>query len=260
MTSARKPALKSAQRRARKTAPAKAPANGTRRPLDGQVRAALSSLKQMSTPRDRENLKRFGITANKAFGVSMANMQLLAKRLGRNHELAAALWDTGWYEARMLTSFVDEPARVTAAQMDRWVKDFDNWAICDTLCFHLFDRTRFAWEKARQWASARGEFVKRSAFALMASLAGHDKAASDAQFLALLPLIEQGAYDERNFAKKGVNWALRMVGRRNVALHAAALAVAERLARSEEAACRWVGKDAVRELGSAKVRARLASR
>ncbi|MGH9860533.1 MAG: DNA alkylation repair protein, partial [Candidatus Acidiferrales bacterium] len=100
MTSARKPALKSAQRRARKTAPAKTPANGTRRPLDGQVRAALSSLKQMSTPRDRENLKRFGITANKAFGVSMANMQLLAKRLGRNHEVAAALWDTGWYEAR----------------------------------------------------------------------------------------------------------------------------------------------------------------
>lgn len=92
------------------------------------VQAALASLERMSTRRDRDNLKRFGITTSKAFGVSMANIQVLAKRLGRSHELAAALGDTGWYEARMLTTFVDEPARVTSAQMDRWCLDFDNWA------------------------------------------------------------------------------------------------------------------------------------
>ena len=125
----------------------------------------------MSTKRDRDNLARFGITASKAFGVSMANIQVLAKRLGRNHELAAALWDTGWYEARMLTSFVDEPARVTPAQMDRWCRDFDNWGICDTVCFHLFDRTPHAWAKVAQWSGKRDEFVKRAAFALLASLA-----------------------------------------------------------------------------------------
>ena len=103
----------------------------------------------MSTRRDRENLARFGITATKAFGVSIANIQVLARRLGRSHELAAALWDTGWYEARLLASFVDEPARVTPAQMDRWCRDFDNWGICDTVCFHLFDRTPHAWAQGR---------------------------------------------------------------------------------------------------------------
>jgi 3-methyladenine DNA glycosylase AlkD len=136
------------------------------------VQESLSTLERMSTRRDRENLARFGINAPKAFGVSMANVQKLAKRLGRSHELAAALWDTGWYEARLLTSFVDEPARVTSAQMDRWCRDFDNWGLCDTVCFHLFDRTPHAWTKVTQWSGKRDEFVKRAAFALIAGLGG----------------------------------------------------------------------------------------
>src|SRR5258707_15767392 len=136
------------------------------------IQAALAWLEKKSTPRDRANLARFGINATKAFGVSIANIQVLAKRLGRNHALAAALWDTGWYEARLLSSFVDEPARVTPAQMDRWCRDFDNWGICDTLCFHLFDRTPHAWGKVAQWSDKPDEFVKRAAFALLASLAG----------------------------------------------------------------------------------------
>jgi 3-methyladenine DNA glycosylase AlkD len=230
------------------------------RPLETAVKAALSSLEQMSTQRDRENLARFGITASKAFGVSMANMQGLAKRLGRSHELAAALWDTGWYEARTLTSFVDEPSRVTPAQMDRWCRDFDNWAICDTLCFHLFDRTPHAWAKVAQWSGGRGEFVKRAAFALIASLALHDKTAGDAPFAESLLLIERAATDERNFVKTGVNWALRAVGRRNPALHRAAVTVARRLAASPASAARWVGKDALRELTSPVVKRRLAAR
>ena len=144
--------------------------------------------------------------------------------------------------------------------MNAWASGFENWGDCDTVCFHLFDRTPFAWEKARQWAASPREFVKRGAFALIACLALHDKAAPDTQFLALLPLIEKGARDERNLVKKGVSWALRGIGRRNRALNAAALAVAERLAQSKEAACRWVGKDARRELASPKVRASLARR
>src|SRR5262249_14781059 len=125
--------------------------------------------------------------------------------------------ETGWYEARMLCSWVEEPERVTAAQMDRWARDFDNWGICDTICFHLFDRVPPRWKKIEPWSGHRGEFVKRAAFALLASLAGHDKEADDAQFLAALPLVERASTDERNFVRKGVSWGLRMVGRRNAA-------------------------------------------
>ncbi len=242
----------------KKSTPVKAP--GAQQPLEEQVQEALSWLEQASTQRDRENLARFGITASKAFGVSMANIQVLAKRLGRNHELAAALWDTGWYEARMLTSFVDEPARVTPAQMDRWCRDFDNWGICDTVCFHLFDRTPHAWAKVAEWSDQRDEFVKRAAFALLASLAGHDKKAADEPFLESLPLIERAATDERNFVKKGVSWALRRIGRRNPALNAAAVALARRLSASPEAAARWVGKDALKDLTRPVVTRRLAAR
>jgi 3-methyladenine DNA glycosylase AlkD len=233
---------------------------GASTPVDEQVRAALASLEEMSTPRDRANFARFGITADKAYGVSMANIQALAKRLGRSHALALALWKTGWYEARMLTAYVDEPARVTPAQMDRWCRDFDNWGICDTLCFSLFDRTPHAWDKVTAWSDASDEFVKRAAFALLASLAGHDKTAGDERFLEGLRLIERAAADDRNFVKKGVSWALRMVGRRNVALNKAAVATARRLSASSDPAARWVGKGALKELTSPLVTERLRAR
>jgi len=213
-----------------------------------QVAAALASLEDMSTQHDLDNLPRFGITAPKAFGVSVANIRKLAKSLGRDHDLAAALWETGWYEARMLASFVDDPALVTPSQMDRWCRDFDNWGICDTLCFHLFDRTPHAWAKVEKWSGARAEFVKRAAFALLASLALHDKKAPDQPFLASLALIQQAADDDRNFVKKGVNWALRSVGRRNPTLRAASIELSQRLVESPEPAARWVGRDALKEL------------
>ena len=242
----------------KKSTPTQASPKGAQRTLQDEVQTALLWLEEKSTLRDRENLARFGITANKAFGVSMANIQVLAKRLGRNHDLAAALWDTGWYEARMLTSFVDEPARVTPAQMDRWCRDFDNWGICDTVCFFLFDRTPHAWTKVAQWHDKRDEFIKRAAFALIACLALHDKSAGDEPFAESLLLIERAATDDRNFVKKGVSWALRGVGRRSAALNAAAVTVARRLADSPQAAARWVGKDALRDLTKPAVIRRLA--
>jgi 3-methyladenine DNA glycosylase AlkD len=223
------------------------------------VREALSWLERASTRRDLANLERFGITATRPFGVSMANLQVLAKRLGRNHVLAAALWRTGRYEARMLAALVDEPARVTPAQMDRWCRDFDNWGVCDTACICLFDRTPHAFGRVEVWAIRREEFVKRAAFALLAGLALHDKEANDEAFVRCLPLIEAAASDDRNFVKKAVNWALRAIGRRNVDLHAAALNVARRFASAAEAAPRWIGKDAQRELTSAVVMRRLAA-
>jgi 3-methyladenine DNA glycosylase AlkD len=224
------------------------------------VQAAVVALERMSTKRDRDNLVRFGITATRPFGVSMANLKLLAKRLGRNHALAAGLWDTGRYEARMLATLVDDPALVTPAQMERWCRDFDNWGICDTACFVLFDRTPHAWAKVSEWSTRREEFVKRGAFALLACLALHDKHTEDEPFLEGLRLIEQGATDDRNFVKKGVSWAIRLVGRRNAALNAASVAVARRLAQSENAAARWVGKGAVKELTSAAVQGKLTGR
>jgi 3-methyladenine DNA glycosylase AlkD len=219
--------------------------------LDEVVKAALASLQEMSTQKDRDNLVRFGINAKNAFGVSMANVQALAKRLGTSHELAAALWETGVYEARMVASFVDDPALVTPAQMDRWCRDFDNWAICDTMCFNLFDRTPHAWGRVNAWSSKRDEFQKRSAFALLWSLALHDKGASDAQFVDALALVERAAGVERNFVRKAVNMALRAVGKRNADLNAAAMRVAERLAQSPDPTARWVGADAARELARA---------
>ncbi len=217
------------------------------------VRSVLEALQRLSTRKDRDNLARFGITASNAVGVSMANIQKVAKRLGKNHELAGALWSTGVYEARMLACFVEEPERVTSAQMDRWRSGFDNWGICDTACFVLFDRTPHAWKKVDQWARLSDEFGKRAAFALLACLAGHDKTSGDGEFARRLALVEKGAEDERNFVKKGVSWALRMLGRRSVELNAAAVAVARRLAESESAAARWVGRGAVKELTSAAV-------
>jgi 3-methyladenine DNA glycosylase AlkD len=205
-------------------------------------------------------MARYGIPSDNAFGVSVADIRRLAKKLGRSHGLAAALWTHGCYEARMLACFVDEPALVTAQQMDGWAKQFDSWAICDTACFHLFDRTPFAWKKAHQWAKSPKEFVKRAGFALMASFVAHDKKADDIAFLDLFPLIELGAKDERNFVKKSVSWALRAIGKRSLALNAAAIEVGKRLAGSKELSSRWVGKDALRELTNPKLRSRLTAR
>jgi len=215
------------------------------------IQAVLQELESKGSRHRRDQMApRYGIHTDKAFGVSMSDMLKLAKRLGRSHELAAALWKTGWYEARMLASLVDEPDQVTPAQMDRWCRDFDNWGICDTVCFKLFDRTPHAFVKVKQWAMRREEFAKRAAFALLACLALHDKHTGNDFFLGCLPLIENAADDERNFVMKAVDWALRAIGRRNSELKAAAVAVAQRIAASPKAAARWVGKDALKQLTS----------
>jgi 3-methyladenine DNA glycosylase AlkD len=208
----------------------------------------LAQLEALATPKDLANMQRFGITSASPLGVSMANIQKVAKAVGRDRALAAALWESGIYEARLLAAYVDDPAQVTIAQMDRWSRDFDSWGVCDTLCFALFDRTPHAWRCVDRWAGAKPEFVRRASFALMASLAVHDKKEQDAVFLARLPLIEAAADDPRDLVRKGVSWALRTTGRRNQQLHRAALEVAKRLAASPDAGARWVGKDAVREL------------
>jgi 3-methyladenine DNA glycosylase AlkD len=229
-------------------------------PVAAQARDAIAALKKKGSKKGRDAMARYAIPSDKAFGVGMKDIQALAKQLGKNHALAGALWNSGWYEARLLAAYVDEPAKVTAAQMDRWCREFDSWAVVDTLCFVLFDKTPHAWKKVEQWAKRSDEFQRRAAFALLASLVLHDRKAGEAPFLKGLALIEAGAADERNFVKKGVNWALRCIGKESVALNKAAVAVARRLAESKEAAPRWVGKDALRELTSPTTLRRIAAK
>jgi 3-methyladenine DNA glycosylase AlkD len=213
-----------------------------------EVADALAWLKAHATKGTREGMARYGIPSDRALGVAMKDIKALGKRLGRDHQLALALWKTGVYEARMLVAFVGDPARLTAAQMEGWCRDFDNWAHVDTLCFNLFDRCPHAWPKVTAWSRARGEFQKRAAFALLWSLALHDRTAQDEPFLEGLGLIEKAAGDDRNFVKKAVSMALKAVGKRNRALRVAALATARRLAASPEPSSVWTGRDALGEL------------
>jgi 3-methyladenine DNA glycosylase AlkD len=227
----------------------------------------------MGSERNRAGMARYGINVDRAFGVSIYELRRVAKGLGKDHGLARALWSTGNHEARLLACFVEDPAAVTLDQMDAWALDFDSWDICDQATTSLFDRTRHAWPKAAEWPRRDEEWIKRGGFALMAGLAVHDKASADQAFLKLLPLIERGAFDERNFVKKAVNWALRNIGKRNLSLHAAAVACAEKIrdaanrkaggergGAAEVRAARWVAADALRELCSERTLARLEKR
>jgi 3-methyladenine DNA glycosylase AlkD len=227
---------------------------------DSRVATALQWLEVRGTRKNRDGMARYGLAARKVYGVSVGDLQKYAKTLGRDHALALGLWDSGWYEARLLAAFVDEPAKVTAAQMDRWARDFENWGDCDTVCLHLFDKTPLAWRKVPIWCARKPEFQRRAGFALIAALALHDKTSSDAPFLKSLALIRKAATDDRNFVKKAVNWALRSIGNRNVAMYDAALALAEEFAESEHPTTRWIGKDALRDLKRPLVRKRVAAK
>lgn len=218
------------------------------------VAAVLAELETLGGDKFREQMSRqFGIvTADRVLGVPMAAIQNVARPWRKRHDLAEALWTTGVYEARMVACMVDDIALVTPGQMDRWRGDFDNWAVCDTVCFKLWDRSPHAFDKIRQWAELNDEFGKRAAFALLASLALHIKTSPDEPFLEGLTLIEAAATDDRNFVRKGVNWALRGIGgKKSPVLRMAARQTAARLAASTDRTARWNGKDALRAFARA---------
>jgi len=201
-------------------------------------------------------MAKFGMSVEGRLGVSVPELRKLAKEVGRDHRLALSLWKTGIAEARIVAAFVDDPAAVTSAQMDRWVKDFDSWDVCDQACLSLFDKSPLAWQKIPRWAGREQEFVKRAAFALIAGLAWHDKQAADQRFTDLFPILMKGADDDRNYVKKAVSWAIRNIGKRNPKLNRAAVKLAKDIQRMDSKASRWVAADAIRELQSDVVRRR----
>ena len=222
-----------------------------------RLQSALKLLHENARPAELDGMARFGIVGEKRLGLSMPVMRSIAKTLGHEHALALALWETGIPDARIVAGMVAEPAQLTSRQMDAWTKDFASWDVCDQVCGSAFLASPLAWRKVSVWAKRQDEFVRRAAFALLATLAVHDKAADDFQFIDALPLIKAAACDERNFVKKAVNWALRNIGKRNQALNAAAMDCARRIQLQNTKSARWIAADALRELGSDAVQVRL---
>lgn len=225
--------------------------------------ALVEELRALGSAAHRAGMARSGIAVQRASGVAVPVLRALARRLGKDHALAQALWATAHHEARLLACFIDDPDAVTEAQAEAWALDFDSWDVCDQAATSLFDRAPPAWSLAVRWAAREEPWVRRAAFALMAGLAVHDAMADDAAFLALLPLIGQAATDERPCVRKGVNWALRNIGKRNEALRVAALASAREIlvaanrraggtrgGSAGDRSARWVAADAIRELAA----------
>ena len=225
--------------------------------MEQKVDRIIGKLKHYSNKNALKGMASFGIETKTALGVSIPNLRKIAKESGMDHETALLLWNTGIHEAKILASMIDDPALVTKEQMENWVMKFDSWDICDQCCGNLFDRTRFAYQKAISWTGRKEEYVKRAGFVLMAALSVHNKKMSDAEFLKFLPILERESYDERNFVKKAVNWALRQIGKRNRSLNRQAIKCAESIARKDSKSARWIANDALRELRSAAIQKRL---
>jgi 3-methyladenine DNA glycosylase AlkD len=216
----------------------------------------LKELQALANPESVEGMARYGINPDNTYGISIPALRTLAKQIGTDHRLAGQLWESGVHEARVLAAYIADPKKLSEAQMEAWVQDFDSWDVCDQVCSSLFDRTRLAYRKAAEWSQREPEFVKRAGFTLMACLAWHDKKAPDALFESFLPAILRESIDERNYVKKAVNWALRQIGKRNRRLNGLAIQAAHAMAQLPGKAPRWIARDALRELADPKTQSR----
>ena len=210
--------------------------------------SVLAELHRLANPRNVAGMARFGIVGKNLLGISADQLRIIAKRTGRNHAFAETLWSSGVFEARILAALVAEPAKVTRRQASSWAKDFECWADCDGLCIHLFRKAPFAHELAIAWSHHRAELVKRAGFTMMATLAVHDKTASNEVFQVYLTRVQEESNDERHNVKKGVNWALRQIGKRNRLLNRDAIRFAKLIQMQDIRAARWIASDALREL------------
>jgi len=216
----------------------------------------LTHLRSLANPDNVAGMARYGINTHGTLGISIYTLRPMAKEIGRDHALALGLWESGIHEARILASYIADPLQATSEQLERWVADFDSWDVCDQVC-EFFSKTPYAYPKIFEWSERPEEFVKRTAFALIAELSAHDKKAPDGTFEAFFPIIMREATDERNFVKKAVNWALRNIGKRNRHLNLRAIETAGQIQQIDSKAARWIASDALRELRSAKVQYRL---
>src|SRR5579863_3391295 len=217
----------------------------------------LRELKSVADPKVRAKLSYFGVNVPEAYGISTPVLHGFARHIGKNQSLAEELWSSRIHEARILATLIGESEKITASQMDRWIREFDSWDVVDAACCYLYAGAKPAWDKVHEWSSRSREFEKRAAFSLAAYLSYKDKTADDARFEKILFLVEREANDERNFVRKAVNWALRNIGKRNLRLNAAAIRSAERIRHQESRTARWIAADALRELKSAAVQKRL---
>ncbi|MFC1992944.1 DNA alkylation repair protein [Chloroflexota bacterium] len=221
------------------------------------VKEIFEILKSKAKPDQLGGMAKFGMAVEQRLGVSVPDMRKIAKELGDDHQLALELWNTGVAEAKIIAAMIDNPNEVTNSQMEDWVKDINSWDVCDQVCMNLFEKSPLAWRKIIDWSEREEEFVKRTAFSLIACISWHDKKMEDDKFIELFPVITQGAMDERNFVKKAVNWALRNIGKRNKSLNKAAINAAMEIQRLDSKAARWIATDAIRELESDAVQRRL---
>ena len=217
----------------------------------------MTVLRAAADPSALSGMTHFAIETEGRLGISIYDLRRIAKSIPPSHPLALDLWETRVQEARLLASMIDVPSEATEAQLERWVLDFNSWDICDQVCDNLIQHTPFAWQKITEWHTREGEFVKRAAYALIACKAWHDKAAADGQFIALFPILKAGAADPRNFVRKAVNWAIRNIGKRSLALNQAAIAFSEELLLMDDKTARWTARDALKEMQSEKMQARL---
>jgi 3-methyladenine DNA glycosylase AlkD len=212
----------------------------------------LIQLKQLSTPAHFAKMSHFGINAEKALGVKVPLLRQLAKKIAENHDLALELWATEIHEARLLAGMIEIPSLITETQFDLWVNDFDSWDLCDSVCDVLV-KTPFVLQKIELFSNHEQEFVKRTAFTLMCKLAFHDKKAANGLFSHFYSLIEREAWDDRNFVRKAVHWALRQIGKRNELLRLEGVDVANRILQQNTKSSRWIANDALRELNDNKI-------
>jgi 3-methyladenine DNA glycosylase AlkD len=221
------------------------------------VRDVLDKLQSKAQPGHLEEMTKYGIPLEQRLCVSVPDLRKLAKEIGKEHKLAMDLWKTGIGEAMILAAMIDDPDKLTEEQMEEWAKDINSWDVCDQVCMNLFRKNQLAWEKIIDWSEREEEFVKRTAFSLIACLAWHDRKTADDKFLELLSIIVREATDERNFVKKSVNWALRNIGKRNLNLNKAAIETAREIKKLDSRTARWIASDAIRELESDAIQIRL---
>lgn len=217
-------------------------------------------IKKLKTYKNEKNIAgmaRFGIGGKNILGgPNIPTLRKMAKEIKKeagesSHEIALELWQSGIHEAKILASMIDDPKKVTACQMDEWIKDYDSWDVCDQVSMNLFDCTSIAYQKAAEWTKRKPEFEKRAGFALMAALANHDsKTNHDAELKKFLPIIKREVCDERNYVRKAVNWALRQIGKRNPALKKEAIKTAGEILKINNKTAQWIAKDALKELNS----------